>query len=141
MMSRTVDYAGIRGFNYTQPDARDDRDFWLHYSHEIVNQEDYAERAIFYAERAIRETRRPAGGDPAADAEKLLEACEFAANLLETGELVPMNAPPTARIEAYRRMETPDCGMIRDYLTELIGILRREAHVISPSDGFRELRK
>ena len=106
-----------------------------------VNQEDYVERAVFYAERALRETRRPGGGDPAADAEKLLEACEFAANLLETGELVPMDAPPTARIEAYRREEAPDCDAIRDFLTELIETLRRKAHVIRSSDGFRELRK
>lgn len=77
-----------------------------------MNQEDYVERAVFNAERAIRETRRPGGGNPSADAEKLLEACEFAANLLETGELVPMNVPPTARIEAYRRMQTPDCDIL-----------------------------
>ena len=93
------------------------------------------------SERALRETRRSGGGDPAADAEKLLEACEFAANLLETGELVPMDALPTARIEAYRREEAPDCDAIRDFLTELIETLRRKAHVIRSSDGFRELRK
>ena len=107
-----------------------------------VNQEDYVERALFYAERALRETRRPVGGgDPSADAEKLLEACEFAANLLETGELVPMDAPPTARIEAYRRQEHPDCGVIRDFLTELIETLRKKAHVLGSTQGFRELRK
>lgn len=44
-MKKTVDYAGIRGFNYTQPNARDDCDFWLHYSHEIV------ERDMGYAKR------------------------------------------------------------------------------------------
>jgi len=106
-----------------------------------VNQEDYVERALFYADRALRETRRPGGGDPSADAEKLLEACEFAANLLEAGELVPMDMPPTARIEAYRRMEPPDCGMIRDFLADLIETLRRKTHVLCPSDRFRELRK
>ena len=106
-----------------------------------VNQEDYAERAIFYAERALRETRRISGGDSSGDAEKLLEACEFAANLLEAGELVPMDAPPTARIEAFRRQETPDCDRIRDFLAELAETLRRKTRVFSPSDGFRELRK
>ena len=106
-----------------------------------VNQEDYTERAIFYAERALRETRRISGGDSSGDAEKLLEACEFAANLLEAGELVPMDAPPTARIEAFRRQETPDCDGIRDFLAELAETLRRKTCVFSPSDGFRELRK
>ena len=44
-MKKAVDYASIRGFNYTQPDARDDHDFWLHYSHEIVDRDmGYAER-------------------------------------------------------------------------------------------------
>ena len=54
---------------------------------------------------------------------------------------MPMDVPPTARIEAYRRAETPDCDMIRDFLTELVETLRRKTHVISPSNGFRELRK
>ena len=45
MTRKAVDYAGIRGFNYTQPDARDDRDFWLRYSHETVDRDmGYAER-------------------------------------------------------------------------------------------------
>ena len=44
-MKKQVNYAGIRGFNYTQPDSRDDRDFWLHYSHETVDRDmGYAER-------------------------------------------------------------------------------------------------
>ena len=44
-MKKRVNYAGIRGFNYTQPDSRDDRDFWLHYSHETVDRDmGYAER-------------------------------------------------------------------------------------------------
>ena len=106
-----------------------------------VNQEDYAERALFYAERALRESRHPGSENPSEDAEKLLEACEFTANLLETGELVPMDVPPTARIAAYRRMEKPDCDMIRDFLAELAETLRKKTHVICPSNGFRELRK
>lgn len=106
-----------------------------------VNQEDYVERAAFYAERAIRKTRRSGGADHSGDAEELLEACEFAANLLEAGELVPMNAPPTARIEAYRRRENPDCDEIRDFLMEMIETLREKNHVVRLSGGFRELRK
>ena len=106
-----------------------------------VNQEDYTERAIFYAEKAVRETRRSNGTDRSGDAKLLLEACEFAANLLEAGELVPMNQPPTARIEAYRRMENPDCEEIRELLTDLVETLQRKTHVMRSSDGFRELRR
>ena len=45
VIRKPIDYAGIRGFNYTQPDARNDREFWLHYSHETVDRDmGYAER-------------------------------------------------------------------------------------------------
>ncbi len=44
-MKKTVDYSSIRGFNYTQSDAWDDRDFWSRYSHEIVDRDmGYAQR-------------------------------------------------------------------------------------------------
>ena len=106
-----------------------------------VNQEDYAARAVFYAEKALRETRRPGSAGHSGDAAILLEACEFAANLLEAGELVPMDLPPTARIEVYRRQENPDCDEIRDFLTELVETLRRKTHLIRSSGHFPELRK
>ena len=95
-----------------------------------VEQENYLERAVFYADRAIRDTRRNVRKDHSKDAEILLEACEFAANLLEAGELVPMAYPPTARIEAYRGMERPDCDEIRDFLGELINTLKRKTNYL-----------
>ena len=64
------------------------------------------------------------------DVEELLEACEYAANLLEAGELVPMAYPPTAKIEAYRRQKHVDAMEIADYLTELIGTLKKACHII-----------
>ena len=105
-----------------------------------MGQEDYVERAIFYADKVLHETRRPRRRDHSADAAELLEACEFAANLLEAGELVPMSCPPTAKIEAYRRMENPDCDEIKDYLTELIDTLKKATHFIKDAKEFRELR-
>ena len=35
-MKKTVDYQKLRGFNYTQPDAANDRVFWAEYHHDIV---------------------------------------------------------------------------------------------------------
>ena len=105
-----------------------------------VSQEDYVERAIFYADRVLHSTRRPQRKDHSDDAAELLEACEFAANLLEGGELVPMACPPTAKIEAYRRMDNPDCDEIRDYLSKLIDTLKKSTHFIKDSAEFRELR-
>jgi len=44
-MKKTVDYQKLRGFNYTQPDAVNDRDFWANYHHDIVDRDmGYAER-------------------------------------------------------------------------------------------------
>ena len=105
-----------------------------------VAQEDYVERAIYYADKVLHETRRPRRQDHSADARELLEACEFAANLLEGGELVPMACPPTAKIEAWRRMEQPDCDEIRDFLTELVDTLKKSTHFIKDAAEFRELR-
>ena len=106
-----------------------------------VEQENYVERAIFYADKALRGTRRNVRRDHSEDVKELLEACEFAANLLEGGELVPMAYPPTAKIEAYRRMPDPDFGEIRDYLIELIEILKKGAHYTEKrNERMEELR-
>lgn len=95
-----------------------------------VNQEDYYDRAVKLADRTLRAVRRNRRMDHSKDAEELLEVCEFAANLLEGGELVPMSYPPTAKIEAYRRMENPDVREIEDYLMELLETLRKACHIV-----------
>ena len=42
---RHVDYAAIRGFNYTQSNAGNDYDFWMNYDHDIVARDmGYAQR-------------------------------------------------------------------------------------------------
>lgn len=105
-----------------------------------VGQEDYVNRAIYYADKVLHAVRRPRRYDHSVDAKELLEACEFAANLLEGGELVAMAYPPTAKIEAYRRMENPDCYEIADYLTELIETLKKSCHYVKEDNIFRELR-
>ena len=105
-----------------------------------VNQENYLDRAILYANRVILETRQNSGFDHSRDAEKILEVCEFCANLLEGGELVPMKYPPTAKIEAYRRMPRPNCEELRDYLMELLDTLKKSCHYAKESGGLKDLR-
>lgn len=95
-----------------------------------VNQEHYVERAQILSQRALNAVRQNRFGDPSENVGKLLECCEFAANLLECGELVPMAYPPTAKIAAYRRQEHPDIYEITDYLGELLEILRKECIVL-----------
>ena len=95
-----------------------------------VNQEDYVKRVSILAERTLHAARQKQGSDHSQDVENLLEVCEYAANLLEAGELVPMAYPPTAKIAAYRRQQNVDAMEIEDYLTELMGTLKKACHII-----------
>jgi len=60
----------------------------------------------------------------------LLDACEHAANLLEGGQLVPMQVPPTARIAAWRAQEKPNVLDIKNYAYELAETLKRACHIV-----------
>ncbi len=61
---------------------------------------------------------------------ELLDACEHAANLLEAGQLVPMQLPPTARINAWRKQAQPDVLSIKQFAFELAETLRKGCHII-----------
>lgn len=99
-----------------------------------VNQEGYAYRAIEMADKVLRKNRNGISfapdGDHSKDTVELLEVCEYIANLLECGQLVPMDVPPTARIAAYRRQEKPDADEIKTYLCELVETLRKACHLV-----------
>lgn len=60
----------------------------------------------------------------------LLDACEHAANLLEAGQLVPMQIPPTARIAAWRRMEKPPMADVKDFAFRLAETLKIACHIL-----------
>lgn len=99
-----------------------------------VNQEGYVYRAIGKADRLLRRTRNgisfAPGGDHSNDTAELLELCEYVANLLEGGQLVPMDVPPTARIERFRRQTRPDADDVKAYLCELLECLKKACHVV-----------
>lgn len=95
-----------------------------------VNQEDYVTRVMILADRTLKSIRQSQFRDHSNDREDLLEVCEYAANLLEAGELVPMAYPPTAKIAAYRRQEQVDIQEIADYLMELLDILKKSCHIV-----------
>lgn len=63
-------------------------------------------------------------------ASELLDACEHVANLLEGGQLVPMQIPPTARIAAWRRQEKPNLLDVKNFAWELAELLRKSCHII-----------
>lgn len=96
-----------------------------------VNQEDHLRKVTILAERTLAATRSGLfTRDHTGDAEQLLEVCEYAANLLEAGELVPMAYPPTARIAALRRQPAPNADEARDLLCELLAVLRNACHIV-----------
>ena len=98
-----------------------------------VNQEDYVNRAVILAKRVTESVRQNNRRDHSADVEDVLEVAEYAANLLEGGELVPMAYPPTARIEAMRRRKDgTDVQEALDLMYEILETLTRACHVRLP---------
>lgn len=99
-----------------------------------VNQEGHAYRAIEMADKVLRKNRNgisfAPGGDHSRDTEELLEVCEYIANLLECGQLVPMDVPPTARIAAFGRQEKPNADELKAFLYELVEILKKMCHLV-----------
>ena len=96
-----------------------------------VNQEHHVDKVIEFSKRVLEKTKNSFRGDHSRDVDELLEACEYAANLLEGGELVPMAYPPTAKVAAYRRQENPNADEIKDWLMELLGTLKKACHILS----------
>ncbi len=89
-----------------------------------VNQEDYVTELLQRIDRLMIDTRRNRRRDHSGDAAEVLELCEYAANLIEAGELAPMTLPPTARVAAYRRQADPDVEVLKDWLAELARTLQ-----------------
>jgi len=86
-----------------------------------VNMEGHGDKAIAFAKEAL---------DRRAPQEDLLEAAEYIANLLESGELVPMAYPPTAKIFAWRRNPADDVNEVRAFLYDLIEKLRKACEIV-----------
>ena len=95
-----------------------------------VNQEDYVTELIRRVSNLMAATRRSNSSDPAKDLEDSLELCEYAANILEAGELVPMAYPPTAKAAAYRRRKDTDIDEVKDWLYEMVSILKRACRIV-----------
>ena len=107
---------------------------------EDVNQENYLDRAILYCDRVLMKCRQNSSFNHENDIFEALEVCEFIANLLEAGELVPMNYPPTAKIENFRRQQTPNREEVLDYMLELLEIFKKSTRYVKESASLKELR-
>lgn len=95
-----------------------------------VNQERYVDDLLKRVRIMNDKARRAFFYEPTNLAEEVLELCDYAANLLEAGELVPMAYPPTARVAAYRRQENPDVDEIRDWLQEMCDTLKKACRIV-----------
>lgn len=99
-----------------------------------VDQERYARRAVDRAEAALNMTRNgisfSPGGDHSHDTKELLNACECIANLLEAGQLVPMDVPPTYRINMFRRQTNPNTDEIKRFLCDLVDTLKKACFIV-----------
>jgi hypothetical protein len=80
-----------------------------------------------HAEKALKAIQEALGDDPntfrhtTQSTDKLLDAAEYAANLLESAEMVPMIVPPSAQIQYWRQQppEKRDRAAIREFTYDL----------------------
>ncbi len=70
---------------------------------EKANREREANKALAKLERLLSDSDADAFSYQGTKIDDLLEVCEHMANLLECGQLTPMQIPPTARIAAMRK--------------------------------------
>ena len=95
-----------------------------------VNQENYVTDLTRRARLLLAELN----GNPMAVGEdgtqRLLELCEYAANMLEAGEMVPMSYPPTAKVAAYRRQAACDLEEVKQWLCEMLEALNKACNIV-----------
>ena len=95
------------------------------------NKEGHAQKALAKIEEVLTdnyktfESRRTSTDD-------ILEAAEYAANLLEGAEMVPMIEPPTAKIETWRAMPEAERNAeeIRNFTYELAMLIRKWCRIL-----------
>jgi hypothetical protein len=84
------------------------------------NREGQAERALKAIEIALKDNQ-DAFQNSKTPTDKILDAAEWAAHLLEAAEMVPMHVPPTAQIRFWREQapEKRDRDAIRAFTYDL----------------------
>jgi hypothetical protein len=86
----------------------------------VLNREGAADRAIRGIEAALKGTQGSFNAQ-ASPTDRILDAAEYAANLLESAEMVPMFIPPTAQIKSWRALpeNKRDAETIRQFAYDL----------------------
>jgi len=96
----------------------------------LPNREGHAQRALDQIKAALTEYTCDAFDYRRSSVENLLEAAEYAANLLECCDLIPMAVPPTAKINTWRAMEKPPLDEVRKFVYDLALRLKEVCQIL-----------
>lgn len=91
---------------------------------EKANREQQAMKSVKKAAELLSDSNADGFGYGRLNVSALLDVCEEMANLLEAGQLVPMQIPPTARIAAWRKQEHPNELEVKKFTYELAKTLK-----------------
>ena len=91
---------------------------------EKPNREQQATKSVQKAAELLSDSNADGFGYGRLNVSALLDVCEEMANLLEAGQLVPMQIPPTARIAAWRKQEHPNELEVKSFTYELAKTLK-----------------
>ena len=91
---------------------------------EKPNREQQATKSVQKAAALLSDSNADGFGYGRLNVSALLDVCEEMANLLEVGQLVPMQIPPTARIAAWRKQEHPNELEVKKFTYELSKTLK-----------------
>lgn len=97
---------------------------------ENPNREGYADEAIRRIKAAFHEEKE-VFKTTSASTDDILEACEWAVNILEAAQMVPMHDLMSARIEAWRKQDPKerDTKAIRQFAWHLVDILKENCEI------------
>ena len=91
---------------------------------EKPNREQQAAKSVQRAAELLADNNKDVFAYGGLNVNDLLDVCEEMANLLEAGQLVPMQIPPTARIAAWRKQEHPNELEVKTFTYELAKTLK-----------------
>ena len=97
---------------------------------EKPNREGYADEAIRRIKESFKENKE-VFKTTSASTNDILEACEWAANILEGAQMVPMCDMPSAKIEAWRKQAPAerDTKAIRQFAYHLVELLEQNCEI------------
>lgn len=91
---------------------------------EKPNREQQAAKSVQKAAELLADNNKDVFAYGGLNVNDLLDVCEEMANLLEAGQLAPMQIPPTARIAAWRKQEHPNELEVKKFTYELAKTLK-----------------